>query len=227
MNAVLPARRPCPVKQPRPKTGEVQIPYGESKADGRMLHISEVSSGLACKCRCPACEADLVARKGSNEHHFAHRANKSCVKAYETAIHKLAKQVIEEARKVGLPEVKAVVGDEQRLLFAEQVFELDTVTLEKGLPGMRPDIVARSGDRELLIEVAVTHFCDDKKRALIRERAIAAIEIDLRTLPRDADKAEIEAAILSSADREWLYNKRRDDAEAQMAAEQQRKAAVT
>lgn len=224
MNAALPERRPCPVKQQRPKTGDVQIPYGESKADGRMLHISEVPSGLACKCRCPACEADLVARKGSNEHHFAHRANKSCAKAYETAIHKLAKQVIEEAHKVGLPEVRAVAGEEERLLFTEQVFELDSVTLEKGLPGMRPDIIARSGDRELLIEVAVTHFCDENKKELIRSRATSAIEIDLRRLSRDAKKAEIEAAILASANREWLYNKKRDEVEAQMVAEQQRQA---
>ncbi|WP_343870460.1 hypothetical protein, partial [Caenispirillum bisanense] len=225
MSDELPERRPCPVKQ-RPKVGEVQLPYAESKVDGRMRHISEVPSGLACECRCPACSADLVARKGRQQaHNFAHRSNQACTRAYETAIHRLAKQVIAEAGKVGLPEVKAVVGDEERHLFPQQVFELDSVTLEKWLPGMRPDIVAQRGERKLLIEIAVTHFCDEKKRELIRKRADSAIEIDLRGVPRDAEKALIEAAILSTADREWLYNKRRDDVEAIMAAEQELKAA--
>jgi hypothetical protein len=92
---------------------------------------------LPAAASCPACKADLVARKGRTEHHFAHHANKSCVHAYETAIHKRAKQVIEENRQVGLPAVVAVVGDERHHLYRERIFELMDVVLEQWLEGIR------------------------------------------------------------------------------------------
>ena len=33
-------------------------------ADGRLLHIGEVPSGLACNCVCPGCGRRMVAKKG-------------------------------------------------------------------------------------------------------------------------------------------------------------------
>lgn len=55
----------------RAEDGNVKLSWGESAE--RMLHISEVPSGLACGCRCPECHERLVARKGTKQaHNFAH-----------------------------------------------------------------------------------------------------------------------------------------------------------
>ena len=52
-------------------------------SDGRLLHIDDVPSGLACDCICPGCSRPLVAKKGRLQaHHFAHHAQpvgRSCV----------------------------------------------------------------------------------------------------------------------------------------------------
>ena len=61
----------------RPQKG-VQFPFGLN-ASNVIIHISKASSGLACNCRCPACKAPLVARKGKKKiWHFAHSSGQSC-----------------------------------------------------------------------------------------------------------------------------------------------------
>lgn len=48
-----------------------KIPFG--LRDGRMVEVSEVESGLACRCVCPSCGQPLQARKGPiRTHYFAH-----------------------------------------------------------------------------------------------------------------------------------------------------------
>lgn len=33
-------------------------------ADSKLIHIDSVSTGLACKCFCPHCKSELVAKNG-------------------------------------------------------------------------------------------------------------------------------------------------------------------
>lgn len=214
----------CPTKTGRAGSG-VQLPYGEA-VGGRMLHVSEVPSGLACGCVCPGCGARLSAHKGTEvEHHFAHEGKKSCTGAYETMLHKVAKQVLLERGVVKTPAVIAVAGDERRRLFPEQDFKLTSVEEEVPLPGMQPDILGRRGEYELLIEVKVTHACGEEKLRRIREQRRAAIEIDMSKVPRDAPKDVIEDAIVSTAPRDWLFNAKQEEAAEQMRREQQQREA--
>ncbi|CAO3358000.1 antitoxin Xre/MbcA/ParS toxin-binding domain-containing protein [Azospirillum melinis] len=207
------------------RPNDVQLAYGEAR-DGRILHVTEVPSGLACGCVCPGCKGVLVAHKGEERaHHFVHHAPSSCTGAYESALHKLAKQLISERGLITTPAIVARHGDEERALRAETVFRPDSVVLEKGMDGIRPDVIARKGDRALLVEIAVTHFCGPEKIALIQGRQLAAIEIDLRTVPHDAPKDVLEDAILFSAPRYWLFNRHEAGAVARMQAEEERRKA--
>lgn len=215
----------CSLRGGRSSRSEVQLPYGEAP-DGQLRHISDVPSGLACECVCPECHTRLVARKGQKtQHHFAHRATRLCKGAFETMLHKLAKQVLLERGKVKTPAVIAQVGQERRLLFRERMFPLTSVEEEVTLPGMRPDILARWDEHELLIEVMVTHPCDDEKLRRIREQRRAAIEIDMSKVPRHAPKVQIESAIVALADRKWLYNRHAEAAEQEIRLEQERREA--
>jgi hypothetical protein len=56
------------------------------------------------------------------------------------------------------------------------------------------------------VEFAVTHVCEPAKIERIRDLDVAAVEIDLSRVPRDAGRTELEAAILGSAPRVWLHN---------------------
>lgn len=68
-------------------------------SDGRLVHIDEVVNGQECHCICPACKEPLVAKNGGGVriHHFAHQSGTDCAHAYETMLHLLAKERVQQA----------------------------------------------------------------------------------------------------------------------------------
>jgi hypothetical protein len=180
--------------------------------NGRLLHISEVKgNGLACECVCPSCHSKLIANQGKiKAHHFAHYSDRACVFAYETMLHLLAKQVIADRKEVLLPPVVARHKNLEMDIRGATICPLYEVIIEHDMGGMRVDILgrhrAKNVTKDLIIEAAVSHKCELKKVAMIRERKAAAIEIDLSKVPRNASKKEMEQAIIATAPREWIYN---------------------
>src|SRR5690606_7199400 len=78
---------------------------GENE-DGSLGSIHDVPRGLACNCTCLGCGRPMVARHGAElAHHFAHHgvAGLTCTSAGETALHKFAKQVLNERLEFMLP----------------------------------------------------------------------------------------------------------------------------
>ncbi|MBP7703775.1 MAG: hypothetical protein KA105_00660 [Caulobacter sp.] len=214
----------------RYRDGAATLAFGQA-ADGRIVHVRDVPSGLACGCHCPACGGRLIARRGQRvTAHFAHEGDAICVRAVETMLHLLAKEVLQERRQLQLPPIEAEAHGLRVQTHAAQEVTFDTAVLEQPLGGVTPDIIVRRGERELLVEIYVTHGCDAEKIAKIRTLEISAIEIDLRELPRNASRADIEAAVVSTAPRRWLFNPWVDEAarqaqakvEAREAARQQR-----
>jgi hypothetical protein len=193
--------------------------FGE-RADGRMVHISDVDSGLACRCHCAACGGLLVARKGEiNEHHFGHHSSKPCRTAVETAVHKLAKQILEERRELLLPAIDARDRGRHLVLRKAASYRFDTAVLEQPLEGLVPDVIVTKGDHRLLVEIVVTHRCGPEKIGRIERMGSSAVEIDLSRLPRDADAAAIERALCEEAPRWWISNSRLGDAAAKLKAQ--------
>jgi len=81
-------------------TNEGQNVFDELK------HISEVKKGKKCQCRCPACGAKLIAKKGRRKkHHFAHYFVSECAGGAETALHHYAKLLLLQKRQIKLPPI--------------------------------------------------------------------------------------------------------------------------
>lgn len=186
--------------------GEVRLPYGIAE-DGRLVHVSETASGLGCGCRCPGCGGRLVARKGAQKvHHFAHHVDRACVGAWETTLHRLAKEIVIKAREILLPKAVAEVGDLREDVAAATMFPYDAAEAEVDMGGLRPDAVVTGRGRQLLLEFHVRHPCGLEKIAKLRSRNLAAVEIDLSRIPRLLSRAEHVEHILRTAPRHWLHN---------------------
>jgi len=184
----------------------VQLAFGEL-ADGSIVHVSEVSSGIACSCICPGCKARLVAKKGvRNEHHFGHYRTALCKHALESALHKLAKQVLDEHRTLLLPKVKAELGERELVTYGEEMHQFEEALLEHNLDVIVPDVIVRKGRHRLLVEVFVTHRCGPEKIEKIRALGLSCLEVDLSRLPRDANREQIATALLGAAPRYWIHN---------------------
>ncbi|SDB20739.1 competence protein CoiA family protein [Belnapia rosea] len=206
----------CQPRVPLQSDGEdVRLPYGITE-DDRLAHVTEVASGLACGCRCPGCGERLVARKGAYKvHHFAHHVHRACAGAWETTLHRLAKEVLLEAREILLPKAVAQVGDLSEDVAAATMFPYEAAEAEVDLGGLRPDAVITGRGRQLLVEFHVSHPCGPEKVSELRSRNLAAVEIDLSRVPRLLSRDEHAEHILRTAPRHWLHN-------AKVAAEEAR-----
>lgn len=175
---------------------------------GVVVGVSQVASGLACRCLCPSCGEPLVAKKGGLvQHHFAHQSGTECPGAHETALHLAAKQAIARRRELLLPAVLASFQTSRPPLEVESAERaiFDTVALEVAAAGMIFDALCERPVSPLIVEIRVTHAVDAAKRAKLRELGRAAIEVNLSGLPHDLDIPRIERLVVDSVERkEWL-----------------------
>lgn len=189
------------------RKGSDEMPFGVD-GSGALVHISQVTAkGLACGLSCPGCGGDLVARLDGKvrKRHFAHRARNNCRYASETGLHKYAKEVIERRLLVRLPDVRAANGS---LIHRGRDQVLDGVRLEARHHGIIPDIIGTRSGRELLIEIVVTHRCDERKLAVLTEHEFPTIEIDLSGIAETEDLSLLDEAIVRSSDRWWVFHPR-------------------
>lgn len=163
---------------------ELKLTYGKD-SNGRLVHVDDVLSGLACDCTCPGCGASLIARKGEkNQHHFAHANGAECSGARMTALHMLAQQIIQEEKKIRTPWFKDYYEDPSKLIYFESVLlEQQLKTAESN---RRPDCVGiiKKGDIEykVWIEIKVKHAIDEEKKKDIIELGAICMEIDISAL---------------------------------------------
>lgn len=190
-----------------------ELVYGQ-QSDGSLVHISMAVRGLGCDCVCPGmCGSRLVAKTLAETPHFAHHHRDACGGGPETALHKLAKQIVQERLVLFVPKRIASHGNVERILPGREKIELESATLEFHDPQqIVPDLYVTLDGRKLFVEIAVTHPCDEEKIRRIRQHGIAAIEIDLSHIARDAAPEVVADAVIRSAPRKWLFNEAIDNA---------------
>jgi hypothetical protein len=195
--------------------------------DNVLLHISQVESGLACGCVCPGCSGRLVARKGRRrDHHFAHYSAQPCQHAGESALHRAAKEILENAGKIRLPAVRIDFKSHRDPyeLAPASTYCIDSVRLEQRAGDLIPDVIATLGGRQLLIEVFVTHRVDALKRARLCKLGCSALEIDVSQAPRDLPRDELTKLIVDeTANKRWINNARRESVRRELLARCHRK----
>ena len=141
--------------------------------DSSMVDISQVESGLACNCFCPECGDQMIAKKGEIMiHHFAHKGGAGCAGGIETALHLMAKQLILDRKQIFVPGVYSPL----RRIAPGKLIGFESAVLEKRIGDIIADVVLEANGKQLIVEVAVTHFCDYEK---IKAMGLSVIEIDL------------------------------------------------
>lgn len=171
-------------------------------ADGKLIHVNSVLTGLACKCFCPHCKSELVAKNSGNRkvHHFAHANGSDCVGAIESALHKMAKDILQEHKLIMLPPIQRN-GTGRQTVFSN--VELEVFDKELSL---RPDCIGYTGNgRYIWVEFKRTHEVDVKKAGKIISAKVDCVEIDLNSC--ELDPIKVRSFIESSNEkRKWIYN---------------------
>lgn len=189
-----------------------------------MVHVSDVSSGLRCGCFCVVCRNTLVAKKGSaNRHHFAHAHAIKCEGAAETALHLLSKELLAALPSFSVPGYNFAIKREtafgrsielERTVAKGGLVKITSVRIENSEPGFVPDILIQSGERSMIVEIAVTHRVERRKLRRIRSRGVAAIEIQLdpsdALLDRESLAEKLQHDLQSKV---WLFHPGQRDVE--------------
>jgi hypothetical protein len=191
--------------------------YGK-RPDGSLVRVDEVPRGLACGCVCPApdCAQPLIASKGPKvTHHFRHASGEAgCGSSAETSAHIWAKEILEREKAIWLPAIEGTYRGTTVTTHHRQRFHFDTVRLETRMGEVVPDVVLTKGERELIVEVQVTHACDASKIAKLIAAGVSALEVDLSAYRTSTDEEEVRGAILVTAPRRWLVNPKLEEARA-------------
>jgi hypothetical protein len=198
---------------PRHASRKLTVPFGLQ--EGKLRFVADVPLGLECGCTCPECGEKLVARNRNFEgrqrvRHFQHASTSSCPGGVETAVHRMAKDVLGSAKWVLLPRWASgdvVIAPEALLVVDAQV----EVRLLDG--ATRPDLLIHGIAAEvefdpLCVEVRVHHAVDDTKRELLAMHGMDVIEIDLSGIDDEtlADPVAFRREVLENPDnRTWIH----------------------
>lgn len=176
----------------------------------KLVHISEVVSGLECNCVCPHCGSRLIARKGNEKtHHFAHYKLADCNHGTETALHIMAKNIIAQTKQIFVPLVhKDIYGNSG----GGKVVAFEKAELEKQLSDtVRSDVLLSNGDRFLNVEIKVTHEIDLNKKIELFNLGIPTIEIDFSDIKSNFTTQLIEKRLLDGLYTELIFSPKRKD----------------
>lgn len=187
----------------------MKIPFAVTAGDC-LVAATGLVEGAPGPFFCAACQKPVTLKQGKQRiRHFAHRAGSDCRTGFETAVHLFAKQILVEARHLRTPAMVCQLSTFGRIVTLR---EAETRTwvgpgeVEKWLGGFRPDVVL-PGETPLIVEVAVTHLCDDAKRQKLSELGIPAIEIDLSSVSRDITEEPLRELILENLEcKRWLFH---------------------
>ncbi len=199
--------------------------FTDALRDGIPVHIDEVENGIKCNCICPSCKQPLIAYnnpKNKKAHHFQHQSLSDCRNYYETMIHYWAKEIINELGELTVPKHTFELGNsprdytyhkwnedypKEKITPVKIVF--DKIFIEKHQNGIKPDLIGVVNNRQIHVEIAVTHFIDDIKANKIKSLNVTSLEIDLSDIDRTLQKEELKRVLRygNISRMKWFNNK--------------------
>lgn len=197
------------------------------------VSIYDVPFGENTDCHCRLCgeplgaknknkKRDTVLRSNQKVPHFYHISGSSC--SGETIVHILAKEVLQESKKL-LFRIEKVDAADSHLRHDFKEVNFDDVYLEERIwyndKYIQPDAIAVIGKRDLFVEFSYSHSCDLDKKELIRENKQPCVEIDINPSDIDWNEFETEEQIKDRMTRflhsdgflnhYWIYNSKYPD----------------
>jgi hypothetical protein len=211
--------------------------YGKREVDGMPVSIRDIpvdKYGRRCGCVCPECGKPFEACSldGEREPYFRHHTENrngsggnpdGCTAdhANESALHLMAKKIIEQEGKVFAAELAVYLSKlglelpdyvkkrlpNKHVFCAARVLNCREVELEKAYPGFRVDASVTTDDGTYLIEIRHKHKTDKLKLDKVKECGLPMLEIDISPIVDEYpsfDKMR-KFIIRSLESRKWVF----------------------
>ena len=181
--------------------------------EGKLVDIDSVDNGLACGCKCLACDADLVARNNGvvREHHFAHRGGKEPSSCYDKSIVCLTGDVINKSGKLFLPPLSIQNGNESKEIvkkgFLFEYCNVDVLDRREAKGGGYYTLLLLTDKKGNKLEVIVSCGVKTKSEYVLGTFENSRIEIMLDTVEiyklEDLNKIMTDGFLNS----QWIFSK--------------------
>ena len=198
------------------KRNATHIYYGVHAGSGKLKHISEVPSGLACGCFCAACGGRFEARKGiRRRHHFAHESNYECMYASEVAIYRAVADILENQLQLTLPPayLRFSAWTRSELIQDKKQITLDTVSYECKQLAYPPSLFVTSKGGQIRILFDFSNYYDKQDYQSLADEAKKTGYACLSYAVPDISKEDffepesLKALLLSGSDAKWVFNR--------------------
>jgi hypothetical protein len=169
----------------------MKIKIAKHLPSGRMIHVDNAENGLSCDCVCEQCKETMQAVQGmKRDSHFRHHVYSQCLGAQESALHKLAKQILLENQSIALP--------------GQLILNYENPVAEPIVGVFRADVKLISQTKSWFCEIVVSNPISMSKEFFYSQSNHNCLEIDLsEALTTNLSIKEIEELVLHST-----YNKR-------------------
>jgi hypothetical protein len=167
------------------------------KLTEKFIHIENIDPNnkeLRRNCYCLKCDEKLQAvlefQDTDRIKFFRHDTNPNCEGSQETALHELAKQIL-------LDNLYITTKEYGKISFSNAV-------AEKRLEQKRPDITATYDNREIYLEVYVSHAVDSGKKKFFIDKKNRSLEINLSNCAT-SDVTEIKRLVLDEVSNKEIF----------------------
>jgi hypothetical protein len=186
--------------------------------NGQYVSIDRFAPGIGsdCDCICPDCGERVVSNvtaktreqlKIDFTNHFSHlNKNSNCSGGYEeTTIHLLAKKIIESNSSINVP---GTISNQSEIIMYGDV-RIEPAFPNEKYKRYRPDIIIKSNDDDIAIEVVVTCAVTGIKSQLYRDHKFKSLIIDLsrfRGKPLKEVEYTLEQEVLKlTGSKKWIW----------------------
>ena len=167
--------------------------------NGKMVHVDSVPNGSKCKCVCPHCKENLIARHGNiREHGFAHHSDNRGANldiCYMVILYKLAEHILLTKKRIHLPSYYGI--------FKEADIEFTDIKTDSRYEraDKQPDVIATTKDgQQYLIEFIFEHKVQHKIDIDYHNFACLEVDISGQTLE------SLDDFLMKSGDNRWWVN---------------------
>lgn len=223
--------------------GSNRVPFGlliDESGKEELVAVDEVPNGLACKCICPSCKIELVARHGVEKTwHFGHKPRKTeaelkvtCDFSYHVSIVAMAKKLFTNGVEIDLPEYKLTVHrDYEPIKVVKKArVVIDSFQVEPVYNNLFIDVLAFVNSTPFLIyfehaEKLVTITASTIPDSLSNARVIKINVSNFFLLSNKPRQELFELLFNSTNGKQWIYHPRQIEKikEAKIQIEEQKK----
>ena len=173
---------------------EPKIIFAKDKFTSKIIHIDKAVNGKKCNCICIECGIEMQAIQGKDRKwHYRHTIDTNCQGGFETAVHFMAKQILEENLFI-------ILNDGSKFTYERTIVE------EYVSKNFKPDIQLLNDIETLLIEIKVAHGITYEKLLKIKEYNKKVIEIDLSCISRTISYEELKEIVLNDPSNKILIH---------------------